>query len=87
MIDEKTLAKWEEQKRELAVRIKRGKEQMKYEKEKTDKIQQELVGRYYIKLAKDQGERGIEELKKLMDGYLTLDSERALFGLLPLDRN
>ena len=41
-----------------------------------------LVGTYYLEYAEKTG--GFEDLVKLMDGFLTRDSDRSVFGLKPI---
>jgi hypothetical protein len=40
-----------------------------------------LIGAYYLDKANEAG--NIEEIKKIMDGYLTRDIDRQLFDLSP----
>lgn len=86
MIDDKTLERLKQQKMEINERIKKAKVRKKHDEIKRASLKKEVVGRYYLERAEAQGQAELDALKKLMDEYLKLDSERELFGLLPLDK-
>lgn len=73
------LEKLKEQKSKLEHRIQLAEARAKTFEKKQDTRRKILVGAYYLdKAAKDDT---MEEINKLMDGYLTRDNDRALFGL------
>lgn len=66
------------QKRErLDAQIQSAESRLKVTKRKQDTRRKILIGSYYLDLAIKNG--STNELKKIMDGYLTRDSDKKLF--------
>ena len=81
MLDKKTaiVEKLKEQRAKLDARIQAAEAREKTAERKKDARRKILVGAYYL----DQAEKKntMDEVKRLMEGYLTRDSDRALFDL------
>jgi hypothetical protein len=73
------LDKLKSQRAKLDARIQAAEAREKSAKRKQDARRKILVGAYYL----DQAEKNksMKSLTQLLDGYLTRDSDRALFGL------
>ncbi len=77
------LDKLKEQQAKLNARIQDAEARVKTSERKQDTRRKILVGSYYIDEANKAGK--FDDLKKLMEGYLTRDSDRKLFGLKTKD--
>lgn len=86
MVDDNVLVEWKKHRDTLIKRIRHEEMRRRYEGKKMELLKEKLIGRYYLEEARKGGQAGEEALKNLMDKYLVLDAERALFGLLPLDK-
>jgi large subunit ribosomal protein L7/L12 len=74
-----TLERLKEQRAKLEARIQAAEARTKQAGRKQDTRRKILVGSYYLDKALEENK--FNELKKLMDGYLTRDSDRKLFEL------
>jgi len=73
------LQKLKEQKEKLNARIQLMENRKKNEERKKDTRRKILLGSYYLDHAQKNGT--IEEIKKIMDSYLTREADRLLFDL------
>lgn len=73
------LEKLKAQQAKLAARIQAVEARAKVSERKQDTRRKILVGSYYLDEAKKNNQ--MEGIKKLMDSYLTRDSDRVLFDL------
>lgn len=64
------------------IRLLQNKEQSKERKDNTRR--KILVGSYYLDLASKND--SFSDIKSLMDNYLTRDSDRSLFDLMPIKK-
>jgi hypothetical protein len=60
------------------------KNRLRQQKRKEDTRKKILIGTYYLNEAEEKGD--MERLKKRMDGFLSRDNDRKLFGLKPLSK-
>lgn len=74
-----TLERLKEQRAKLEARIQAAEARTKQADRKQDTRRKILVGSYYLDKALQEDK--FNELKKLMDSYLTRDSDRKLFEL------
>jgi hypothetical protein len=77
------LEKLKEQKAKLDARIQLIEARAKTQERKDDTRKKILVGSYY--LDNSIKNNSMKEINKLMDEYLTRDTDRALFGLAPIE--
>ena len=73
------LEKLKAQRAKLEARIQAAESRNKQAERKQDTRRKILIGSYYFDKA--QKENNLEDIKKLMDSYLTRDSDRKLFEL------
>jgi len=73
------LQKLKEQKEKLEARIQLIENREKHKERKKDTRRKILVGSYYLDEAEKNG--ALDEIKKIMDSYLTRESDRILFDL------
>ena len=73
-----------EQREKIDARIQAAEARIKTSERKKDVRKKILIGSYY--LDKAIKENAMDELKKIMDKYLTRDSDRELFGLNHLSK-
>ncbi len=73
------LEKLKAQRAKLEARIQAAESRNKQAERKQDTRRKILIGSYYFDKA--QKENNLQEIKKLMDGYLTRHSDRKLFDL------
>ena len=79
----KRLERLKEQREKLNSRIQAVEARIKNSERKKDTRRKILVGSYF--LDKANKENTVNEIKKLMDKFLTRNSDRVLFDLEPLD--
>ncbi len=78
-ISKSTLERLKEQRAKIEARIQAVENRSKHAQRKQDTRRKILIGSYYFdKAIKDNK---LEDIKKLMDDYLTRDSDRKLFEL------
>jgi len=77
------LAKLKEQKEKLEARIQLMENRQKDKERKNDTRRKILLGSYYLDHAEKHGT--LNEIKKIMDSYLTRESDRLLFDLAVKD--
>jgi len=73
------LQKLKEQKEKLEARIQLIENREKHKERKKDTRRKILVGSYYLDEAEKNG--ALDKIKKIMDSYLTRESDRLLFDL------
>jgi len=78
-VDNKRLEKLKQQRSQLSARIQSIEAREKHQDRKKETRRKILIGAYYWDKAKLEGQE--DEVKQLMDGYLSRDSDRALFDL------
>lgn len=71
---------------ELKARIKKIEERAKANERKNEKRREKLIGEGFLALARKPG-GSMDEIKKVMNEYLTGDADRKLFDLPPLDKS
>jgi hypothetical protein len=76
-----TLERLKEQRAKLEARIQSAEARTKQADRKQDTRRKILIGSFYLDKAVQENK--FDELKKLMNGYLTRDSDRKLFDLHP----
>lgn len=74
------LVKLLEKKQKLEQQIASAKSRLKKKERTSDTRKKILVGAYFLEVKYKDKE---DELKKLLDGFLVRDNDRALFGLPP----
>jgi hypothetical protein len=74
-----TLARLKEQRAKIEARIQAAEARTKQADRKQDTRRKILVGSYYLEQAIENSQ--MEEIKKIMDRFLTRDSDRKLFEL------
>lgn len=79
------LEKLKAQKEKIEARIQGAEAREKVKTRKQDTRRKILIGAYYLDMAQENN--SMDEIKKLMDGYLTRDSDRKLFDLNPKKGN
>jgi len=75
------IARLKEQRAKIEARIQAAEARAKNDERKKDTRRKILVGSYYLEQATKN--KTLEELKKVMDQFLTRDSDRKLFDLPP----
>ena len=65
--------------------IRQQTQKVKNEERKKDTRRKILIGAYYLEKANKAN--AMDSLRKAMNGYLTRDDDRALFGLPPIPKN
>jgi len=80
-ISKERLARLKEQREKLNARIQATEARFKTSERKKDTRKKILLGSYY--LIKAIKENGMNEVKAIMDKFLTRDSDRILFDLAP----
>lgn len=75
------LEKLKAQKEKIEARIQGAETREKVKTRKQDTRRKILIGAYYLDMAQENN--SMDEIKKLMDGYLSRDSDRKLFDLNP----
>lgn len=78
------LEKLLEKKQKIEQQIASAKSRLKRKERATDTRKKILVGAYFLEVKYKDKE---DELKKLLDGFLVRDNDRALFDLLPRGEN
>ena len=73
-----------EQKAKLEVRIQMAEAREKTKERQNDTRRKILIGAYYIDKA--EKDKSMDEIRKVLDGYLTREKDRILFGL-PAKKN
>ena len=79
------LKKLKEKKELLDARIAKVEALHKNRERKLDTRRKILLGSYYLDKARK--ENNLDEVKKIMDKYLTRDSDKALFNLKPINKD
>jgi hypothetical protein len=80
------IEKLKTQQEKLKARIQLMESRAKESERKKDTRRKILLGSYYLEQAREKNQ--FDEIKQIMDRFLTRDSDRILFDLLPLkDKN
>jgi IS30 family transposase len=79
------LQRLKEQREKLDARIQATEARIKVSERKKDVRRKILVGAYYLDMAVKESK--MDEIKKVMDGYLKRGGDRELFGLNALHNN
>lgn len=83
-ISKSTLERLKEQRAKIEARIQATEARNKHAQRKQDTRRKILVGSYYFDKAIKENK--LDEIKKLMDDYLTRDSDRKLFDLVAIQK-
>jgi len=75
----KHLERLKEQRKKLEARIQAAEAREKNSDRKKDTRRKILIGAYYLEQAKEKNQ--FDDIKKVMDKYLTRNSDRSLFDL------
>lgn len=78
-LSKSTLERLKEQRAKIEARIQAAENRNKHTQRKQDTRRKILIGSYYFDKAIKENK--LEDIKKLMDDYLTRDSDRKLFEL------
>lgn len=81
-LSKQSLDKLREQREKLNAKIQAAESRLKVTERKKDTRRKILLGSYYLDNASKEDK--VDEVKKIMDKYLTRNSDRELFELEPL---
>jgi hypothetical protein len=84
MADQQAIDKLKAQREKIDARIQALQVRVKTVERKRELQRKILVGTYYLQEALQQDE--MEALKQKMNSFLTRDSDRALFDLMPIEK-
>lgn len=83
MKNKKTLARLKEQQEIIKARIINLEAREKTQERKRDTRRKILIGSYYLEKSRENS--SMDEIKKLMDSFLTRNSDRMLFDLVQIE--